>query len=100
VGGPIGEERVGGDDGEERVVLHASPFTPLLLLWRMAAQRVAFVLSGQSRSFTDAVTRNSIRQNAIDALCPSPAECAPVLFLCAELGEWWSRGRRARSPTA
>ena len=40
-----------------------------------------------SRSFTDAVTRNSIRQNAIDALCPSPTECAAVLFLCAELGE-------------
>ena len=45
------------------------------------------VLSGQTRSFTDTVTRNSIRQNAIDALCPSPAECAAVLFLCAELGE-------------
>ena len=53
----------------------------------MAAHRVAFVLSGQTRSFTDDVTRNSIRQNAIDALCPSPAECAAVLFLCAELGE-------------
>ena len=53
----------------------------------MAAHRVAFVLSGQTRSFTDDVTRNSIRQNAIDALCPSPGECAAVLFLCAELGE-------------
>ena len=53
----------------------------------MAAHGVAFVLSGQTRSFTDDVTRNSIRQNAIDALCPSPAECAAVLFLCAELGE-------------
>ena len=53
----------------------------------MAAHRVASVLSGQTRSFTDDVTRNSIRQNAIDALCPSPAECAAVLFLCAELGE-------------
>ena len=53
----------------------------------MTTQRVAFVLSGQTRSFTDVVTRDSIRQNAIDALCPSPAECAAVLFLCAELGE-------------
>ena len=60
----------------------------------MAAHRVAFVLSGQTRSFTDDVTRNSIRQNAIDALCPSPAECAAVLFLCAELGE--CRGARRR----
>ena len=66
-------------------------FTPLLshlfFAVRMPAQRVAFVLSGQTRSFTDDVTRNSIRQNAIDALCPSPGECAAVLFLCAELGE-------------
>ena len=63
----------------------------------MPAHRVAFVLSGQTRSFTDAVTRNSIRQNAIDALCPSSAECAAVLFLCAELGECRAVAAAARA---
>ena len=39
------------------------PYVGKLKARSSSIQRVAFVLSGQTRSFTDDVTRNSIRQN-------------------------------------
>ena len=60
-----------------------SVFSPLAQLLLNSFHLCNRRLSGQTRSFTDAVTRNSIRQNAIDALCPSPAECEHwILQVC------------------
>ena len=50
---------------------------------------LAVVISGQVRSFTDDITRRSIRRNAVDALCP-PGTCVAELFFCAELGHCYS----------
>jgi hypothetical protein len=56
---------------------------------------VAFVMSGELRSFAVPEVHGTIHQNVIRALCPSPSDCTADVFACAQPDNcqytYWSR---------